>query len=230
MNTKQQVNQGFVVGGHYRNRTGEYKVLQISRDRMRVEYEDGTRQVLTISVQAQIIRNMTAGTSRPTPSRSVNSPNRSRRFFTSRYDYRIIGFLAYRITMMEAIVPPKSQSGFIETYREIVGAPPRDGADGYYVHREGVDKWGNELRITFDASESELVGLRFEPKINVVRDPGSSGLSWRINNNTLWWDLLRFGFGMGTKQNIDNIRERIPDRFKGDFDQGITLGQNIRIQ
>ena len=125
--------------------------------------------------------------------------------------------------MMEAIVPPKAQAGFVDNYRTIVGRPPQVGEIGYYVHHQEVDKWGNELRITFDASTAELQGLDFGPGVTVVRNPGSAGTSWRINRNALWWDLLRIGFRMGNHQVRGDVRDRIPQDYKGEFDNGTKM-------
>ena len=133
---------------------------------LRVLYDDGREGSLDAAIQARIIGNMEREITAFEPYHGTGASARNRQYF------RTIGFLASRINMTEAIVPPRAQQGFVQTYRAITGNPPRDGAVGYYVHYEQVDKWGNELRITFDASEAELQGLDFGPW---CRGSGESG-------------------------------------------------------
>ena len=211
---------GFFIGGRYRNRQREYEVIDLVGHNLRVSYDDGTEGFLDIETQGRIIRNMEQETTALEPYHGTGSAVRNKEYFRS------IGFLAARITMMEAIVPPKSQAGFIQTYRAITGNSPRDGAVGYYVHYQGVDKWGNELRITFDASATELQNLDFGPDVEAVVNPGNEGVSWRINRNALWWALLRIGFRMGNYQNVDSVRQGIPQTYQSDFDEGTRMAQN----
>lgn len=53
-------NYPFEVGGKYRNRRGDYKVLSIAGGKMRVRYSDGSEQELTISTQTRIWENIQA--------------------------------------------------------------------------------------------------------------------------------------------------------------------------
>ena len=209
----------FLVGGRYRNRIGEYEVLDIVGNQLRVVYDDGTEATLAADFQSRIMSNIALETATFEPYPGAGAAARNRRYFQT------VGFLATRITMMEAIVPPRAQAGFVQTYREITGNPPQVGAVGYYVHQPQVDKWGNELRITFDASGLELQGLDFGPGASPVDNPGLIGVSWRINNNSLWWRLLRLGFKMGNQQVLADIRDRIPHAYKGDFDNGTAMAQ-----
>lgn len=139
--------------------------------------------------------------------------------------FRSIGFLAKRATLLEAIVHPRAQAGFIETYNSIVGRNPLAGQDGYYVHVPEADKWGNELRITLDANDREITGLDFGSDVETVVNPGSQGYSWRINRNAFWWYLLRLGFQMGHTQDIQQIESRIPHPYRNDFHEGLQLAE-----
>ena len=190
--------------------------MDVVGNQLHVVYNDGAEDVLDAIVQERIMRNMALETTAVAPYRNAGALDRNRRYFRS------LGFLASRVTMMEAIVPPKAQAGFVDTYRTIVGRPPQVGAIGYYVHHQEVDKWGNELRITFDASATELQVLDFGPGVAAVKNPSGADTSWRINRNSFWWDLLRVGFRMGNHQILDEIRDRIPQEYKGEFDDGTT--------
>ena len=192
-------------------------MMDVVGDQLRVVYDDGTENVLDVKVQERIMRNIALEATALAPYREAEALDRNRRYFQS------VGFLASQITMMEAIVPPKAQAGFVETYRTIVGRPPQIEAVGYYVHHQEVDKWGNELRITFDASVAELQVLDFGPGVTAVENPSSVGTSWRINRNAFWWDLLRLGFRMGNQQILRDIWDRVPQEYKGEFDNGTKM-------
>ena len=206
--------RSFLIGGRYRNRRGEYEVMDVVGNQLHVVYNDGAEDVLDAIVQERIMRNIALETTAVAPYRNAGALDRNRRYFRS------LGFLASRVTMMEAIVHPKAQAGFVDTYRTIVGRPPQVGAIGYYVHQQEVDKWGNELRITFDASATELQVLDFGPGVAAVENPSGAETSWRINRNSFWWDLLRVGFRMGNHQILDEIRDSIPQEYRGEFDDG----------
>ena len=95
------------------------------------------------------------------------------------------------------------------------------------MHRdEQVDKWGNELRVTFDATDDELGLLDFGPDVVVRQNPSSPGRSCRINRNAFWWHLIRLGFRMGNHQDTNVMRTRIPQVYRGEFDNGCAMAQN----
>ena len=219
MSSDQADLSGFLIGGRYRNRQSEYEVVDFVDGQLQVLYDDGSEGFLDAAIQARIISNMEREITAFEPYHGTGAPAGNRQFF------RTLGFLASRITMMEAIVPPKAQRGFVQTYRAITGNRPRDGVVGYYVHYERVDKWGNELRITFDASQDELQGLDFGPGVEVVVNPGNVGISWRINRNAFWWNLLRVGFKMGNHQNVGTIRQGVPQAYRSEFDIGVRMAQ-----
>jgi len=202
----------FLVGGRYANRRGEYEVLSIDGDRMLIRYDNGTSQEVSVSTQARISQNMALEATLVSPY-PASQEARNQQFYES------VGFLAVRATMLEAIVPPHSLDGFVRDYANVKGVAPRSGQTGFYVHNPLADKWGCELRITFAATENENADLDFGPGVNIVIDP-ANGNSWRINNNGFWWTLLRFGFEMGTSQNVGVIRSLIPLQYRNPFDAG----------
>ena len=215
MGPGEQGSPNFLVGGRYRNRTGAYEVMEIIGNRIRVAYDDGTQVALDAEIQSRIIRNMAAETATLEPYKGSGSAARNRRYFRS------VGFLTSRMTMMEAIVPHKARAGFEETYRQLSGTGPGTSHHGYYVHGPHIDKWGNELRVTFDATNAELQGLDFGSHVEAVVNPGSVGSSWRINRNAFWWDLLRLGFRLGNVQDVELIRNSVPIVYREDFDDGL---------
>ena len=220
MGTDQAGPYGFHIGGRYRNRQNEYEVVDFNGGQLRVIYDDGTKAFLTAETQARIIRNIEQETAQLEPYQGAGAQDSNGRYF------RTLGFLASRITMMEAIVPYRSRAGFVRDYRTRTGIPPQDGDIGYYVHQEQVDKWGNELRVTFDASGDELGLLNFGPAVGVVVNPSNRGVSWRINRNVFWWHLIQLGFRMGNQQDTNVIRARVPQTYRGEFDNGSAMAQN----
>lgn len=204
----------FLVGSRYANRRGEYEVLSIDGDKMLIRYDDGTRQEVSVSTQARISQNMALEATRVSPY-PASQEARNQQFYES------IGFLAMRATMLEAIVPPHSLDGFARDYANIKGVAPRSGQAGFYVHNPLADKWGRELRITFTATENENADLDFGPTVNIVIDPANVN-NWRINNNSFWWSLLRFGFEMGSAQYLDTVRALIPFQYRNSFDSGVS--------
>lgn len=209
----------FLIGGRYRNRLGEYEVLDIHGNHIRVRYDDGREDNLDAGIQARIIENMQLETRIVSPYPIKAAGDRNRTFFRS------IGFLAKRATMLEAIVHPRAQGGFVETYRSVTGQNPSIGQDGYYLHEPEADKWGNELRVTFDANDEEIRGLDLGPDVHIVANPSAQGRSWRINKNAFWWYLLRLGFTMGRTQDMHSITSRIPHTYSSDFGEGIRLAE-----
>lgn len=216
MTSSSNVSYGFLEGGRYRNRKGEYEVLNIHGSKLHVVYDDGEEAHLDAKFQARINQNMELDIQAVEPYSGPTSQPLNKQFFQS------IGFLAQRIILLEAIVHPRAQAGFIENYSRIVGKRPASGQDGYYVHDERADKWGNELRVTFTASHDEHLNLNFGKDVNIVTNPSNPGSSWRINKNTFWWDLLKLGFKMGHYQDIQEIKNKIPHTYRSVFDVGVT--------
>lgn len=202
----------FVVGGRYATRMREYEVLEIRGDKMRVRYDDGTEQDLSIEIQTRIATNIVLEAARLAPYKS--SEARNQQFFRS------LGFLVARATNLEAIVPPHALNGFISNYILAKGHKPPIEQQGLYVHEAEVDKWGSELRVTFRATPEEVDLLDFGPGVNIVDDPSSPNVSWRINNNGLWWRLLKFGFEMGNQQNKNVIEAGVLNKYREYFRQG----------
>lgn len=211
MEKKGQQEPTFIIGRRYANRIGEYEVLDIKGDKMLIRYDDGNEQQVSVSMQARISENMAREASALSPY-SSSQQQREQAFYFS------LGFIAHRVTILEAFVPPQSVHGFTEDYINIKGSHP--GQKGLVLHPQGSNKWGSELRITFRATSDELTNLDFGPDVNIVDDPLNTGISFRINNNRLWWRLLAFGFEMGTVQDINNIRTRMPLQYRNQFDLG----------
>ncbi|TET41605.1 MAG: hypothetical protein E3J60_04185 [Dehalococcoidia bacterium] len=217
MHPKGQNEPIFVVGRRYSNRLGEYEVLEIQVDKMRIRYDNGAEQQVSVQIQARIATNMARQASALSPYSATFQHRNDVFFFT-------LGFLTSRVTILEAFVPPQSVHGFSADYHNIKGSNPSQGQKGLVLHPQGSNKWGSELRTTFRATFDELTHLDFGPDINVLDDPLNPGINVRINNNSFWWKLLGFGFEMGAAQDLDNIRSHIPIKYRNQFDNGLKAG------
>ncbi len=83
--------QYFLVGGRYRNRRGEYEVLEIMGDKMRVRYDSGKEEVLDVHRQRVIAENMEIEAHSLAPYDPLTQDEQNERFFWS------VGFLARRV-------------------------------------------------------------------------------------------------------------------------------------
>ena len=236
----------FQVGSRYRNRIGTYEVRAIEGNYVRVAYDNGREDILNAEIQARIIENVRRSTMlrdvQPSQvSNRTRRRNNSRRASTARTSrsrpggivrgrnfYQSVGFLASRTTMVEAIIIPSRQMQFEEKYREVTGFTVGREAVGLSVHNRDIQKWGDELRVTFEASSAKKDSLDFGSDVSIVDDPGNRGRSWRINRNRFWWELVEMGFTLGSSQNIDAIRAGVPSAYKVAFDQGIELARQQR--
>lgn len=139
--------------------------------------------------------------------------------------FRTIGFLAQR-ARFEAMVPQHLRNQFEHEYREVTGIEPIPGHDGYYLHEKPVDKWGYELRLTFHAESSELEALDFGPHKVRIRK-GTAQNEHRINSNKLIRDLWARGFRNGHAQNPRTIMEKVPERHRLAFQQGLGVASDL---
>lgn len=204
----------FEIGGRYRNRFGWYEILEISGDRIHIRYEmDGREQTVDIKTQKRIIGNIFIEEESVSP---YNDVSLNRKYFTT------LGYISNH-GFVEAIIPLKSKNGFDRNYFQIKGHHPSSDLQGYYLHTDPhVDKWGVEMRLTFDIPKAiSLSDLNFGGPFMPVDSPESGKL--RINNNELCYRLLKIGFELGGNQNVQEIEVNIPERYRIDFRKGSSI-------
>lgn len=204
----------FKVGGRYRNRLGWYEVLNITGDKMHIRYEsDGHEDNVSLATQKRIIENITNEEKRVTP---YETSSENQRYFMT------LGFLV-RHGFIEAIIPPKSEKGFVENYFKMKGRRPRQDNPGYYLHRDIiVNKWGIEMRLTFTIPRSiNLSELDFGGAYNLVESPDPEKL--RINSNELCYRLLEIGYDLGVNHDMAQIEANVPQQYRDDFKRGLSI-------
>ena len=186
-------NTPFYVGGYYRDRNQGYEVLEMNNDGMKIKYEDGTIEKINLSsvqMKAHIYNNILA------EYRFTHLAETDNYFWT-------LGFLSVN-GRFDAEIPNKAMQNFLDQYKQLTGERISSNHVGISSLGE-VDKWGPELRIYFPVTE-KTIDLGSDA---TVRDGQTSNIK-RINNNSIWNKLVRIGFRLGQKHDIEQIKKSIP--------------------
>lgn len=198
-------NHPFIVGERYADRIGEYTVIAIKGDLLKIKYDDGKEAEGGIEIKARIFKNIL---------------NEHRHFhpIQSQGYFFFLGYLAAHAEL-HAEVPPQSQPGFEENYLMLVGVRPKLHVDNYFpIHIVTTwDKWGPELRIYFPEVKHN-VDLPPGVDLKAGNEPGIL----RVNNNQFWWTLIKLGFRLGKQHDVAKIRSTIPPKFQTDFGAGMN--------
>jgi hypothetical protein len=199
-------NHPFILGEKYADRRGQYTVLAVEGDRLRIRYDsDEVETYGDIVIKARIFKNILS------EQRNLHPIQTDRYFF-------FLGFLA-KHGEFQAEVPPQSQANFEEHYKLLVGETPLIHRDGYFpIEIETTwDKWGPELRIYFP----EIDDNRIDLPGSVDPRPASAPETLRINNNGFWWKLVALGFRLGRCHDVGKIRASIPAKFHANYEEGL---------
>lgn len=133
-----------------------------------------------------------------------------------------------RSANIEAEMPPTRQKSFIVDYAEWTNNNPlplESNVAPYYVLKEGVNKYGLELRVYFH-SESNMPDC-LDDLLESKKTQGRHGYErWnrRISKSPYIIRLLEVGFVLGPIQNVERIKALIPEAFINDFEAGFNLG------
>jgi len=196
-------NLPFYVGGYFLDRNQGYVVTELASNYMKVEYDDGTEEVMdreSMLIKARIYENMISEYKDIHPD-------------TSNDYYKTLGYLARR-SRFDAELPGHSVSNFLENYQTHSGQQITDEHPGIDLLGD-VDKWGPELRIYFPVTD---LNLRFGQEVQETSGPDPNTL--RINNNNFWMRLVRMGFRLGRDHDIEAIRDTIPPDKIALFEEG----------
>ncbi len=208
----------FLVGQRYRNKKGEYEVLEIQGDSIKVRYNDGSQQILTISIQATIFENMQREEMLPTKSsKKLPTKPQNQQFYWS------LGFLLARNLSLRAFIPQHALDTFKDKFYDATGRELLDNEKGITIHPPGTGKWWYELRVTFTARPNELYLLNFGHDVNIVEGSPDNKL-WNINNNSFFLRLLEFNFSTGSQQDKASIESAIPNQYLDAFKEGYLRG------
>ena len=208
----------FLVGQRYRNRKGEYEVLGIQGNSMKVRYDDGSEQILSMSTQATIFENIRREEMLPTKSSKKPSTKPQNQQF-----YWSLGFLLARNPKFIAFIPAHALDAFKDKFYDATGRELLDNEKGITIHPPGTGKWWYELRVTFTARPNELYLLNFGHDVNIVEGSPDNNL-WNINNNRFFLRLLEFNFSTGSQQDKASIESAIPNQYLEAFKEGNSRG------
>lgn len=124
----------------------------------------------------------------------------------------VFGFWAKNIKFY-ADIPPKYQSVFEKKYRSIFGYDP-EPKEGLYNISQDAQKWTIETEITFPVTDRLPEDLE---RLQTARQG-------KIARTQLFWALMEHGFELTGTQNIDSIRQHVPEQQREFFDKG-TKGE-----
>jgi len=207
----------FLVGQRYRNRRGEYEVLEIQGNSMKVRYNDGSQQILSISTQATIFENIQREEMLTKSSKKPSTKPQNQQFYWS------LGFLLARNPSLRAFIPRHALDAFKDKFYDATGRELLDNEKGITIHPPGTGKWWYELRVTFTARPNELYLLNFGHDVNIVEGSPDSKL-WNINKNPFFLRLLEFNFSTGSQQDKASIESAIPNQYLEAFKEGYSRG------
>lgn len=135
--------------------------------------------------------------------------------------FLIVGYLAApdRMTKLDIETPLSTQTDTEARYSQLSGKLLTRGTN-YYVWPEGTNKWGPELRISFNSNSNIPSALSSE----VHRPRYNPGIyDSRVNDNVFVWDLIQYGFEASDSQAPNRIQSRIPLSKVPDYTRGYTL-------
>ncbi|MBK6589361.1 MAG: hypothetical protein IPG22_13800 [Acidobacteria bacterium] len=193
----------FFVGGQFRDRNQGYEVISISDGSMVVRYDDGKQEKIgaqSLEIKGRIHNNILAEYRSSHPSTSDDY------FWT-------LGYLSDR-ARFDAELPNHVVANFLSHYTSWSGETVTTEHPSVMLLGD-VDKYGAELRIYFPNPPKDL---DFGPGIE-VRAGQTEGIK-RVNNNGLWYMLVRIGFRVGDRHDNEVIRNSIPPDKRYLFDEG----------
>jgi len=135
--------------------------------------------------------------------------------------YWSVGFILARHPQLVAFIPPKAKADFWDRYREATGQEPHSEMSGLILHDSDSNKYWHECRITYKATERE--NLRLFLSYDIIVSSNNNDY-WNINWNVLFFELLSLGFKLGSKQDLETVKTRIPGEHQATFLDGYNKG------
>ena len=207
----------FEIGQSYSNKIGSYKVLSIHNDEMAVSYSDGHKQTLSIKGQSRIYDNRII-----TETIQKTNLNHRKNIIYDYSNYWTLGFLLSRLVRIDHKVQYDKQEEAKVAYYDATGEELDTVTEGVFYYPKGTNQWGNQGVITFHASDSELMLLKFNGNPSPL-----SPNTYIVSDIKFFYFMMENGFRPGSKQNKDSIINSIPALYKTIFEQGYTRGDKI---
>jgi hypothetical protein len=205
-------NDELVVGEvYFSTHLGQYLYLGKEDDRLRVRFASGIEDTLEAKTHEQSVRDWafelaSFGSSAPNPE--------PRRKFV-----RSVGFVAQSADLHTELLPSYVPA-FKARYEELTGLPVSEETPGFHVLQSDSDLWASALHVDFTGTVFSMNQIYFGLNIQIGRREMGH---YYISNNMVFYQLLRWGFVLGPKQDPDRIRERLPDDLKEHLDRGLRI-------
>jgi len=205
----------FEVGKTYSDHAGKYMVEEIKDGgkTLKVKYIDGrfqsqTREYSTVD-RAKVIHNEVTRRDQANRIKTMG--------FNGNKEYFAIGYLA-KNGVITAELPPSERKYFEEVYRALTGDNAINYLKSEYQIVKEDSKWHLELRIRFPEPDDAVLSKMAFKYVSINRI--QSGL--QINNNQFIFNLFKIGFKL-SRQNVEDIRRYIPEKYMGDFNAGALV-------
>ena len=142
--------------------------------------------------------------------KSLKPENTSKLFEAPQSQYEIIGWMAKHSTGIKAAMPDYMEKWFVGRFGDV----ERYVVDSRKKTSGGFDyQWSLGLKISFDQDVLGPLELKATSKNKKV-----------IDSVTFVWDLIEnYGFQFGKAQNIDLIKQEVPEKYLQDFEKGYAM-------
>lgn len=219
----------FEIGKKYYDRNGQYEITSNDGNNVSAVYLDGDKAGQTKTFQkssfSMILRvhenvlqdvkleqmdSLGIKKNKVKDFKEINDSQWKKYHFT-------LGRLA-KNGFLEMRTVPKTKDRDDERYKSAIGINPNEEISGYSCD-EHHNTWATRMSISFD-EDPKIAHMLFFPEGGELKDRDNAMQYY----NTDWcWKLVeKFGFRLGRQQNIDDIKNNIPDEYLSAFNEGVT--------
>lgn len=200
----------FEIGGEYKNRSGNYQVMDIKGNDMTI-LQHGETKVVNKTIQERILKNIELEEFNKTPMGQINFKNS----LTNEDVYKVIGYLAKNGAIFVELIDDY-KNDFFEKYRDVTDNEV-DKDSKYIIWRDKNKLWtAPSIRVHKNEKNSHMI---FNLDVPVYE----SNTHYIIYKTDFIWYIMEIGFRIGTDHNMDEIYESIPDNYKEIFLDAIKL-------
>jgi len=211
----------FEVGKKYKNRVGEFYVVDIEGDEMKVVYDNHNyEEILSQNIQERIVENVVHEDLCKLPRvrqnriRRKGTGYRKFKFKVSSEFYKMFGYFASH-GKVYAMVKPENDDTFRLQYKSFTGVD----AEGYTILDN--PQWWNEMRLTVGVPDDGFELTTFG-NVPVYIDKERSSAAHFCSTSMVWW-LFENGFKIGRLHDIEAARECVPEEYRNNFDEGYNV-------
>jgi predicted GNAT family acetyltransferase len=195
-------------GGKGEDRNGEYEVVAIKGNQITYKYSDGTTQTGDLQIKQRINDGIEAERARANAPKKVPGYLAEDEILWTPEMAHFIGYLAGPgRAKIFAEAPPKYEEAVVNKYHDLTGVILDESPGKFNIAPE--TKWSPEMTVMFKPTE--------DMPDEVARIAQKPGL---VNRNQFAWSLIRQGFRIGERPNVEAIRSKVPAGLHDYFDLG----------